>query len=480
MSEKKRSMGVAIMGPMRSGTTLVADLLTVRGRSLVFSEPNLLGQWHPQTPRLIHRLATEFGLEVPEPPAEGPKRIFEYFDGAVLPELQGLDFWGVKYVDLYGWRQLFQRYRPKKLVLCVRDLREVALSAIELVERMKLGFLGGAHMRDEAWVFARLAFTAHELMALRCLPHFAVRYEDLVEDPKARQRLADYVGLDELGNDRLNLMIERDSRQKWESRKHGEGVTNKALGRFEREPTGPAKALAERAWRLLGEYSVAFDYEVAEPKARIAGHDFSVGPRPGHNPIRYYEELERWNWTGPRQLEPCFARRRARHLAALNIPEGARVLDLGGGLSAMLTELPRSATLRLSDVTPRTPQTLAADLLQGKLPPKGKATFVIALDILEQVEQPARFLKALRAYGLPVLLSYHAADDTEGVDRAALGWRNHLTRKQLLRGLAAVGFRATARWAFDGRQSMLKLKPVEIPAKATAVAANAAGAEAGS
>lgn len=469
-------MGVAIMGPMRSGTTLVADLLTVRGRSLVFSEPNLLGEWHPQTPRLIHRLATEFGLEVQPPPAEGPRRIFEYFDRAILPELQGLDFWGVKYVDLYGWRQLFQRYPPKKLVLVVRDLREVALSAIELVERMRLGFMGGAHMRDEAWVFARLAFTVHEMMALRRLPHFAIRYEDLVEDPKARQRLADHVGLDELGTDRLNLTIERDSRQKWESRKHGEGVTNKALGRFDREPAGPARALAERAWRLLGEYSVAFDYEVAEPKARIAGHDFSVRPRPGHSPIRYYEELEVWNWKGPRQLEPSFARRRARHLASLNIPEGASVLDLGGGLSSMLTELPRGASFRLADVTARTPQTLAADLLQGKLPPKGNATFVLALDILEQVEQPARFLKALRAYNLPVLLAYHATDDSKGVDRVALGWRNHLTRQQLLRGLAAVGFRATARWAFDGRQSMLKLKPVGIPAKA-AVERDAAGTE---
>lgn len=475
MAEKKRSMGVAVMGPMRSGTTLVADLLTVRGRSLVLSEPNLLGAWHPTLASAIHRLVTDFGIEVPPPPTEKPPtRIYNYFDRAILPELQGLDFWGVKYVDLFGWQQLFQRYQPRKLILCVRDLREVAVSSIELAERMKLGFPGGAHMRDEAWILTRLAHSVHELLAMRRLPHFVLRYEDLVEDPKVRERLADYVGLDELGTERLNLTIERDSRHSWESRKHGSGVTKKALGRFEREPPGPVRNLAERVWRLLGEYSVAFDYDVAEPKARIQGHDFSAPARPGHNPVPYMKG-EEWNWWGPKQLEPSFARRRARHLASMNIPEGAVVLDLSGGLSSMITELPKGGRLILADVTERTPQTKAADLLQGKLPPKGAATFVLALEILEQVENPGRFLKNLRAYGLPVLLSYHATDDTADIDRAALGWRSHLSRSQLQRGLATVGFRVTASWAFDGRQSLLKLRPVPVPArKAGAATENAA------
>jgi hypothetical protein len=464
MAEKKRSMGVAVMGPMRSGTTLVADLLTVRGRSLVLSEPNLLGAWHPTATGMIHRLVTEFGIEAPPPPTDRPPaRIDHYFDRSILPELQGLDFWGVKYVDLFGWPQLFQHYRPRKLILCVRDLREIALSAIELTQRMKLGFPGGAHMRDEAWILSRIAHSVHELLALRRLPHFVLRYEDLVQDPKMRERLADYVGLDELGTERLNLTIERDSRHAWEMRKHGSGVTRKALGRFDREPPGPMRNLAERVWRLLGEYSVAFDYEVAEPTARIQGHDFSAPARPGRNPIPYLQS-EEWSWQGPRQLEPSFARRRARQLASFNIPPDSIVLDLSGGLGSMITELPEGSRLIQADIVGRASRTATADLLQGKLPPKGPATCVLALEILEHVERPARFLKALRGYGLPVLLSYHATDDTAGIDRAALGWRNHLSRAQLLRGLAAVGFRVTSKWAFDGWQSFLKLRPVPVPA----------------
>jgi hypothetical protein len=38
-----RSMGVAIMGLPRCGTTLLSDLLSVPGRSVVLSEPNIPG-----------------------------------------------------------------------------------------------------------------------------------------------------------------------------------------------------------------------------------------------------------------------------------------------------------------------------------------------------------------------------------------------------------------------------------------------------
>src|SRR5258706_317361 len=88
------------------------------------------------------------------------------------------------------------------------------------------------------------------------------------------------------------------------------------------------------------------------------------GPRcggpvgPGRNPVPYMKG-EEWDWRGPKELEPSFARRRARHLASMNIPQGAVVLDLSGGLSSMITELPKGGRLILADVTERTPQTKA-------------------------------------------------------------------------------------------------------------------------
>jgi hypothetical protein len=61
--------------------------------------------------------------------------------------------------------------------------------------------------------------------------------------------------------------------------------------------------------------------------------------------------------------------------------------------------------------------------------------------------------------GLPVLASYHPADDTAGVDRHALGWVNHLTRAALQEAADAAGFKVRARWAFDGAQAMLRFSP---------------------
>lgn len=463
MASKTIPMGVAVMGIMRSGTTLVADLLTVRGKSLVLSEPNLHGRWSDNTVAQIRKLVVDFGIEVPALPAKPPPRIFPWFDRAVAPKLAELDFWGVKYVDLVSWETLFERYPPEKLVLCVRDLREVAISAVELVERMVLAFAGGQHMRDEAWVFARLCYTVHQLMSLRRRPHFVLRYEDLVSDADARRRLADYVGLERLGEERLNLMIESARRNEWEADKHGGGgaITAKALGRFEREPEGPMKAMAERLWRLLGEYNVAFGYDVAEPRQRVTGHDFSVRVKPGDIPIRY-RDVERWNWGGPKPFEPAFARRRARQIAKKNIPQDAIVLDLGGGISTLRTDLPKTNRVLLANSGRRDPKRKPPLIADGELPPKGQATMVVALGVLEYVRRLPRLLRALRAYELPVLISYPCTDDTAGVDREAMGWVNHLSRRQLQRGLAATGFKPVAAWAFDGQQSLLKLRPVAI------------------
>lgn len=469
MANPVAPMGIAVMGMMRSGTTLVSDLLTIRGKSLVISEPNMLGLWNAKTVSEIGDLCREFGLEIPPPPEPPPSHIFKYFDKSVLPALAELDIWGAKYVDLRGWQQVFQRYKPKKMVLCVRDLRDVVLSALELTQRMGLTFVGGKDLRDEAWLFARVCYTVNELLSLRRQAHFVVRYEDLVDDPSLRTSLADYVGLERLGEERLNLEKESDSRSRWERRKHGDDITKKALGRFEREPEGPMRHLAERLWRLLGEYNVAFDYDVAPPKRRLTGHPFAVPKIPTVNSI-VYEKLRDADWLGPLgYVEPAFSRRRARKIAARNIPPDAHVLDLGGGIAGLRTRCAGKAVVKLADIRTRAPGVATAQLLDGELPPKGDATHIVAIDFLEYAPRPARLLRALRRYELPVLIAYPCADDLPDLDRSAYGWRNSLTRQQLMAGFAAVGFKVAALWAFDRQQSFFKLRPV-APGSATATA----------
>ena len=455
-------MGVAITGMMRSGTTLLADLLTVRGRSLVFGEPNLLGNWNVGQTRRTHAIAEAFGLDVAPPPPPGTlARNDEYFRATILPALGKLDWWGVKYVDLYGLDAVFRRYPPKKLILCVRDIRDVALSAIELVERMQLGFDDRKHMRDEAWVFCRLAYTVHELMALRRHPHLVVRYEDLATQPDiVKEELRNYMEMDELGTERINLQIEDPSRKQWEAEKHADGITPRSLGRYEREPDGPGRRLAERLWRLFPEYSLAFDYDVPKPAERVASHPFKLRVRPGDNPIDYYP-TENANWPGPNCHEPCVALRRARRLVARNLRPGDMVVDLGHALPALRFMKPDGTRYA---VLPRDQRRFDA-LARGELPPMGRGTVVAALDLIEYLPDLNLFLKALRKNGKPVLMTYHATDDTKGIDRAALGWVNHLSRRQLTNRLNAAGFHVTAKWDIKLGISLIRARPASLVAQ---------------
>jgi hypothetical protein len=455
MAVEQYPMGVAIMGMMRSGTTLVADLLTVRGKSLIISEPNMLGKWNPGQVGRTHAIAASFGLDVKPPPAPGTyERNDDYYRAAILPQLGDLDWWGLKYVDLYNLEGLFARYPAKKLILCTRDIRDVTLSAIELVERMRLAFDDRKHMRDEAWVFSRLAYTVHEIMALRRFPHMVLRYEDLATDPdRIKEELRTYMEMKALGTERINLQIEDPSRTEWESGKHESGITARSLGRYESEPEGPRKRLAERLWRLFPEYSLAFDYEVPAPALRLSTHPFRLRPKPGDNPIPYLP-TENAFWQGPDCIEPTFELRRGRRLVARNIRPKDVLLELGAALPA-LRFLKPEGTGYLNLPAAKRFDAIAA----GKLPKPGTATLVVALDLIEHLPDLKRVFAALHKLGRAVLMSYHATDDTVGIDRAGLGWINHLSRSEILALLQQAGFRVTAKWNIRNGLSLIRARP---------------------
>jgi hypothetical protein len=452
-------MGVAVLGLPRSGTTLVADLLTVPGRAAIVSEPDLYKRWNANLAGRVQRLLRNVGLDVPEEapdPAQWNGSYAQYFRSELAPLLADLDLWGIKYVDFSDWQQLFRDYPPQKTILCVRDLRDLVLSGIDRICRLPMVFRNSGHRRDEAWVFSALAYNAWELMTLQQRPHLALRYEDLAGDPGALSRLATYAGLERLDPARNNLEAAH-WRRRWEVEKHGDAITPASVGRIEKEPPGPMRMLAERLWRLLPEYGEAFGYPVPDETNCIANHEFRR--RDGErNPIRFLD-TERWDWRGPRRIEPCFARRRARIIAARNVRNAARVLDLGGGSKALASLLPKGSTHVLVDNVPRTDEVRVADIYGGVLPPADDADLIVALDVLEYVDDLTAFLAALRTTGKPALVSYHAADDTPNLDRASLGWRNGMTRTALTGAFEQAGFSVVMRWAFDGAQSLFRLRP---------------------
>jgi hypothetical protein len=452
-------MDVMVFGLARSGTTLVADLLTRPGRSVVISEPEIFKHWSRQTAARVHKLATMVGLDVgSEPPsAEAYGRSYaRYFRETLAPKLATLERWGIKNVDFSGWRPLLKAFPPKRLILCVRDLRDTAISGIDRICRLGIVFRGVPRMRDEAWILAGLAYSVQELMAMRQLPHLVVRYEDLAQGPAALERIAEYVGLDGLEEDRLNLKA-ADLKRAWEIEKHRSRISAVSVGRFAAEPPGPVRALAERLWRLLPEYSAAFGYETPPPAAVEARHDFAAAAR-ATKPIDYLQ-TETWDWAGPAAFEPSFAQRRARIAVSRILKPEARAIDLCYGAPALRGMLPDGAALIRADAVSRGGEERIANLHLGELPSLEGANLALLLGMLEHVEDLPGLLRRLRESGLRALASYHATEDTAGFDRASFGWKSHLGREALLAAFAAARFTVTPRWAFDGRQSLFRLVP---------------------
>ncbi len=451
-------MDVVVLGLMRSGTTLVSDLLTVPSRSLIFDEPMLFSVWNDQRARDIHAVAKASGLRVgSEPPR---RRDYEemavYFERGLAPELSKLDLWGVKEVHLNTWHRLLDRYRPKRLILCVRDLRDVALSALDLIRGSHLAFPGGQRTRDEAWVVSRLAFDVHQLLTLRSFPHLLLRYEDLTRDKELRDRLAAYVGLEALGGGALNRETSTGASRVKEIERHGLDISTRSVGRHRSEPEGPARALATHIWQSLPEYSEAFGYPRPSPKQVSLQRWTGAGD--GKDPL-HWDEVEDWRGTGPTTFDPFFARRRARQEVASLVEPGSRVMDVGCTLPVLRGLLPEGCKYVGVDEEAVPPRIAAAPWRQGQLPEPISVSLITVVGALEYVEDPGAFFGVLQVAGLPVLLTYHASEDSKDLVRARYGWRNSLSRGDLLQAFASFGFEVEARWAFDGRQSLFRLTP---------------------
>lgn len=453
-------MDIAVMGMMRSGSTLVADLLTVPGRSLVLNEPYLLDRWSAPLQERLFALYRGFGLDPGAlPPPGRHARNQDHLVATILPQLAATGcLWGAKYADLHSWRRITDSYAPRRLILTLRDLRAVFLSGLDLLNRVRVRFGDERHRRDEAWLFAFIAYSVHELLALRRLPHLALRYEDLVRDAATRDALARHVGLDRLGEGRLNLDRHGERRAAWEREKHGDAITERSLRRFEAEPPGPMRSMAERLWRMFPDYSDAFGYETPTRAVRVTGHVFQSASADGENPIDY-RALSRPAWRGPAGLEPAFGRRRARFVLAKRLTRPLTLLDLGCGTMALQPLLPKRSVYRPLDAAARSPEFRAADLCRGELPILRGVDLVVAFGLLEHVDDLPSFLRALRRYAVPVAASYYAAEDIAGLDVAAFGWRRPLHRAALRQAAEAAGFTVRARWAVDGFQSLLRLQP---------------------
>ena len=184
-------------------------------------------------------------------------------------------------------------------------------------------------------------------------------------------------------------------------------------------------------------------------------------------------------------LAPTTNRDPRAELAAQFIPSGARVLDLSGD-AATERFLPSGCSYSgIGRVTQKRPG-LVCDLNAGDFPTDAAAQcdIVVMLGALERIADVENLFTHLRFCKRDVVLSYCATDLAKDLDRAALGFANHLSFYDLALLFDRYGFRIECTAPLDETQVLMRITPSEwltpVAACSVAVISGDDGADFGS
>lgn len=244
-------MDVFIAGIARAGTTLVANLLTRPPTHWLIVEPGITRKDMGEHVRVQ---AERFGIRIPKDQWDSFKDPLERFRRLLLPRLNGVR-WGVKEVNPAGWDELNRDFRPRATLLCVRDMRDCALSMFEKHQR------SSAPGQDETWMLNRLLDASRALLRVKQLhPSESVRvirYQDFVTNPDERSAIAEWLDWPLDGDPGWCLDVYGRENEKV---KHSGKIGSGSVGRGERGCSPAASAFVERVIEQAAEYQSAFGY----------------------------------------------------------------------------------------------------------------------------------------------------------------------------------------------------------------------------
>lgn len=447
---------VLVFGTMRSGTTMICDLLSKPGQSLVLNEPMLRTPWRKTDDRGVKltNVAKRFGFskEVIDGIGNPAQPTLQWFRDGLRPELETLDLWGIKEVFLDQAAFLIDEIEPDTVILCVRDLRDVYLSALDLVCSGLLAFTGGAALRDEAWAVERIRMDVAILNNLAKRDHFVVRYESFVRSQDEQEALRSHLGLKSFGGGGTTHR-ESGGWRHTEADKHEGGITSRSVARHSREKDGFAATIANA---VAAEHGASFLKHGADtPSAENA--DF-LPPRPEGKSV-----VDEWKWNGsPGDL--AYSRRRARKMLASNVKPGSRLIDIGCTLPAMPVLLQGKANVMCVDPHREGRLQYKRDWSALGLPGLTAFTDASLLVVLEWYDrdQILPLLTALSTASLTVWVAYHCVEDRPK-SWAGDAMRSHLSRRDWQEIADTLKCKLVSAWCFDKHQSLLKLKRSERP-----------------
>lgn len=405
--DEYRPMDIALFGIMRSGTTLLADLLTSKDTSLILIEPILMNTRIEATGaelfefEKIMKQLNHFGFDVSTMSYWDKSKFptfVQFFYSNIYPLLSRLKLWGVKMIDFDDWEGFLTAFQPQKLILTVRDIRDIVISAFDLAIRLNQKF---GVVVDEAWIERKTLFSCKAIMHMAGIPHLLVRYEDLCSNPDLHLEIAQYAGINNLSNNRSSF--ENISHRSYELKKHKSSFSTISINRYRSEPPGHVLELANRIWRLYPEYSARFGYETPPRYYNVPdsmSEDITISD--------LYDQPD-----SPLSLEfsPAYDRREALKALISMIPEGSIVLDLNCGTMSLESLLPEGCGYIPCDVKTRINRMKVCDFNRtGKLPELDGCTLIVAIGLVEYIEDINAFMYSLSKYGLPVILSYYPSE----------------------------------------------------------------------
>jgi len=245
---------IAAMG--RSGSTMIANWLTSSASRLVFIEPSFLSL--PNT-RLLRIQLESFGIgptddEWNGEDASAPAR----FRRLMAPRLAGRR-WAVKEVLCAEHSAALDQLGPKRVLITVRNIADVALSFFE-----KHRLQANTDRFSDEWVLDYCTREAAGLVAFRdeltrrSIPFEVVRYEDFTRSEMHRNRVADFVGWP--GGGATDAHLEWFNRS-FEAERHGNSVSSRNRQAADRAVEEDLQQLADIISGRCSGYQAAFGYK---------------------------------------------------------------------------------------------------------------------------------------------------------------------------------------------------------------------------
>lgn len=246
---------IYICSVLRTGSTLVQELLTHAPESLIFHEPRFAVKAFQNQEVSGEMLVKEYGFTKPEMSYSSISR-FLYEITRKIPQV------GVKEIRNANWLMYLNLFDDIRFVLTGRNPRDIYISCFKQLQRSD-------HWKPAYPPLSPLGLFREVIPEIEAqngilgmgLDIFKVRYEDLVGETDAvASDLLRFCGspLEHAGIP--GDFHQRIERGRYEIEKHGHAVTDSSVGLYSKERDVRLLKDAEDFYRLMWEYNKVWGY----------------------------------------------------------------------------------------------------------------------------------------------------------------------------------------------------------------------------